>query len=328
MLKNLKVLFMNEFSNKNVIVTGGAGFIGSHVVDVLLAQNANVLVLDNLRTAYPKIIDEHKKYKNYKFQKIDLFSQNEKLKQILKGAEFVFHYAANADIRGGITNTRIDLEQNTIATYNVLEAMRVNDVKQICFTSTAAVYGNSKIIPTPEDISLVQNSLYGASKISGEALCQAFSSYYGMRNYIYRFVSIIGERYPHGCIIDFYNKLKKNPNELEILGDGKQQKSFLYVKDCVQGVLTGILKAKETTNIFNLGSDHTIEIDQIADIVIEEMKLPNVKKVYTGGEVGWVGDQKIVHLSTAKIKQLGWKPKVSIEEGTRKTVRYLMENNI
>ncbi|MEK6982321.1 MAG: NAD-dependent epimerase/dehydratase family protein [Candidatus Micrarchaeota archaeon] len=319
---------MEDFSNKNVIVTGGAGFIGSHVVDALLAKNANVLVLDSLRTAQPKIVEEHKKNKNYKFQKLDLYAQSEELNLALKGIDFVFHYAANADIRGGMINTRIDLEQNTIATYNVLEAMRINDVKKICFTSSAAVYGEPKIIPTPEDVPLIQNSLYGASKISGEALCQAFSTYYGMQNYLYRFVSIIGERYPHGCIFDFYNKLKKNPLQLEILGNGKQQKSFLYVKDCVEGVLTGISKGKETTNIFNLGSDHTIEIDRIADIVIEEMSLNNVNKVYTGGEIGWVGDQKIVHLSTAKIKQLGWKPKVTIEEGTRRTVRYLLENGI
>lgn len=310
------------FYGQNVLVTGGAGFIGSHVVDELLAQGAKVTVIDNMRTGQPKIVEEHRKNKNYSLKKIDI-SDLEGLKGALNGTDFVFHMAANADIRGGMANTKVDLDINTIGTYNILEAMRVNDVKGICFTSSAAVYGEQKIIPTPEDAPLIQNSLYGASKLAGEALCQAFSEYYGMRNYIYRFVSIVGERYPHGCIIDFYRKLKKNPEELEVLGDGTQKKSFLYIKDCVNGVMTGIEKGKGTTNIFNLGQDYTIEISRVADIVIEEMGL-SARKKYTGGKVGWKGDQPVVLLSTERIRELGWRPKTSIEEGVRRTIRYLV----
>ncbi|MCX6768502.1 MAG: NAD-dependent epimerase/dehydratase family protein [Candidatus Micrarchaeota archaeon] len=310
------------FAGKNVAVTGGAGFIGSHVVDELLAQGAKVTVIDNMRSGQPKVVEEHKRNGNYTFRKTDI-TDLEGLRGALKGTDFVFHMAANADIRGGMKNTRIDLDINTIGTYNVLEAMRANDVKGICFTSSAALYGEQKIIPTPEDAPLIQNSLYGASKLAGEALCQAFSEYYGMRNYIYRFVSIVGERYPHGCIIDFYRKLKKNPEELEVLGDGTQKKSFLYIKDCVSGVMAGIEKGKGTTNIFNLGNDYTIEISRVADIVIEEMGL-KAKKRYTGGKVGWKGDQPIVLLSTERIRALGWKPKTSIEEGIRRTVKYLV----
>lgn len=317
------------FEGKNVIVTGGAGFIGSHVIDELLLRGANVACIDNLRTAQPKIVEMHKKNKKYSFQNVDILDLPA-LTAALKGADYVFHLAANADIRGGMKNTKVDLEFNTIGTYNVLEAMRVNDVKNICFTSSAAIYGSPSVIPTPETYFPVQTSLYGASKLSGEAFIEAFSEYYGMRNCMYRFVSIIGERYPHGCIIDFFRKLRKNPKELEILGNGKQKKSFLYIGDCVSGVLTGVEKGKEKTNLFNLGNDYTIEIDRVADIVIEEMGLKQgtngVKKRYTGGEVGWVGDQPIVHLSTDKIRALGWKPKIKIEDGVRKTVCYLLEN--
>ncbi|MFA6530869.1 MAG: SDR family NAD(P)-dependent oxidoreductase [Candidatus Micrarchaeia archaeon] len=323
----------SAFKGKKVIVTGGAGFIGSHIVDELLARDAEVKVIDNMRSGQPKVVEQQKKNKKYSISKADI-TDLAAMKSELKGYDFVFHLAANADIRGGITNTKIDLEQNTLGTYNVIEAVRVNGIKDFCFTSSAAVYGNPSKIPTPEDIQLVQNSLYGASKLAGESLAQAFAEYYGIRNYIYRFVSIIGERYPHGCVIDFYRKLRKNPKELEILGDGKQKKSFLYVGDCVKGVFAGIegakrnggSDAKSLTNLYNLGNDYTIEINRVADIIIEEMGLNGAKKTYTGGEVGWIGDQKIVHLSTDKIRSLGWMPEVKIEDGIRRTVRYLMEN--
>ena len=180
-------------------------------------------------------------------------------------------------------------------------------------------------MPTPEEVPKVQNSLYGASKLAGESLIEAFSFYYGFSHYIYRFVSIVGERYPHGVVIDFVNKLKKDPKKLEILGNGKQKKSFLYIEDCINGMFTGIIKSDKQYNIFNLGHDDLMVIDEVAKIVIEEMRLKNVKINYTGGAAGWLGDQPIVLLSTDKIKSFGWKPKTSIEEGIRRTVRYLLK---
>ncbi len=317
-----------DFSSKTVVVTGGAGFIGSHVVDELLARGATVISIDNMRTGQPHVVSEQAKNKNYSFEKIDLFTEPQKLTRAFKEVDFVFHFAANADIRGGMANTRIDLEQNTIATYNVLEAMRLNDIKGISFTSSAAVYGEQKIIPTPEDAPKTQNSLYGASKLAGEALIEAFSFYYDMKNYMYRFVSIVGERYPHGVVIDFFHKLRKNPKKLEILGNGKQQKSFLYIKDCIGGVFTGIEKAQNQTNIFNLGHDSTVFVDQVADWVIDELGLSGVTREYTGGVAGWKGDQPKVLLDTKKIKSLGWKPQTGIEVGIRRTVRYLKDHEV
>ncbi len=316
----------NMFENQRVIVTGGAGFIGSHLADELLRQGAFVKVLDNMQTSQPAVVQEHKKHKNYAFKKIDVFKEPSKLKTEFTETDFVFHLAANADIRGGITNTRVDLEQNIIATHNVLEAMRLNDVKKICFTSSGAVYGNTKVVPTPENVELVQTSLYGATKLAAESVIQAYSEYYGFSNWIYRFVSILGERYPHGVVIDFVHKLKKDSKHLEILGNGKQKKSFLHIEDCIKGVFLGIEKSKQKNNTFNLGNNYTMNVDQVADIVIEEMGLSNVSRSYTGGEVGWIGDQPLVLLSTEKIGKLGWKPRISIEDAIRTTTRYLLAN--
>lgn len=314
------------FSGKQVVVTGGAGFIGSHVVDELLSQGAGVLVLDNMRTGQPKVVEEHKKNKNYSFRKLDLL-EKDALIGACRGAGFVFHLAANADIRGGVTNTKIDLEQNTIATYNVLEAMRLNDIKGIAFSSSAAVYGTQKVFPTHEDAPKVQTSLYGASKLAAEAFIEAYSEYYGIASSIYRFVSVVGERYPHGVVIDFYRKLKKDPGTLEILGDGRQKKSFMYVKDCVAGLMAGAAATRSGSATFNLGQGYTILVDDVAGIITREMGLRNVVYRHTGGEIGWVGDQPVVLLSTKRIEAAGWKPRTSIEDGIRKTVRYLIRSD-
>jgi UDP-glucose 4-epimerase len=314
------------FKGKKVAVTGAAGFIGSHVVDDLLAQGAEVLAIDNMRTGQPAVVEEHKKRRNYRFLKLDVLDKS--LSASLKGVDFVFHLAANADIRGGMKNTSIDMEQNTLATCNVLEALRQNDIKGLAFSSSAAVYGTQKVFPTQEDAPKTQTSLYGASKLSAEAFIEAYSEYYGIGASMYRFVSVVGERYPHGVVIDFYRKLIKNPHELEILGDGKQKKSFMYVKDSVAGLMVGAAATKKGSSVFNLGQNYTIAVDEVARIVTQEMGLKDVAYQHTGGEIGWVGDQPVVLLSTRKIESIGWKPKTGIEDGLRKTIRYLINNKI
>lgn len=313
----------NRFSGMEVAVTGGAGFIGSHVVDSLLAKGAIVTVIDSMRTGQPDVVEAHRKNPSYRFIRSDILDMAA-LSKALEGKEFVFHLAANADIRGGIKDTRVDLDLNTVGTYNVLEAMRLNDIKGLAFSSSGAVYGIQHRFPVPEDAPKTQNSLYGASKLCGEALIEAFSEYYGMVASSYRFVSVVGERYPHGVVIDFYRKLKSNPGSLEILGNGKQKKSYMHVSDCVRGIFTGIDGTRKGAEAYNLGQSYTIEVDKVADIITGEMGLGGVEYRHTGGEAGWVGDQPVVLLSTEKMRKLGWKPEVGIEEGIRRTIRYLI----
>jgi UDP-glucose 4-epimerase len=261
----------------------------------------------------------------FKFVNLDIL-ELDRLKTELAGFDVVFHFAANADIRRGLEDTWRDLEQNTIATYNILEAMRVNDIKKIVFASSAAVYGEPEVFPTPEDVPLIQTSFYGASKAASESLIQAFCEGFGFQSWIYRFVSVVGERHPHGVTYDFYHKLKNDPTRLEIIGDGTQRKSYMYIFDCIDGVMLGYEKGTEKVNIFNLGWEEYINVNKVADTVTDELGLSNVKYDYTGGSRGWVGDSPLVHLSIEKIKKLGWQPKVSCEEGIRRTVRWLKEN--
>lgn len=310
---------------KKIFITGGAGFVGSHVADKLLALGCSVTVYDNFNTGQGMFLETAKKNPKFRLEKGDILDL-ESLKSKIKGHDFVFHLCANADVRGGVRNTRIDLEQNTIGTWNVLEAMRVNGVKGIAFSSTSAIYGEPKQFPTPENYCPVQTSLYGASKLAGEALVEAFCEGFGMNSWIFRFVSLIGERYTHGVIFDFMKKLAKNPKELEILGDGEQKKSYLYISDCVDAMLTAIEKADGKVNIFNLGNVEYMNVKDVARIIIEESGLKGVKYKFTGGERGWIGDAPFVQLDVKKILSLGWRPKVSIEEGIRRTVRHLNKN--
>jgi UDP-glucose 4-epimerase len=306
-------------------ITGGAGFIGSHIVDKLLSTENSVIVYDNFSTGQKKFIEAHLKNPKFRFIKGDILNLRA-LAKAMKGSDFVFHLAANADVRGGIKDTYVDLEENTIGTRNVLEAMRINKIKKIAFSSSAVVYGEPKIFPTPENSELIQTSLYGASKLAGEALIEAYCNYYRMQAWIFRFVSWVGERYTHGVVFDFVKKLRKNPKELKILGDGKQKKSYLYVKDGVEGIFFGINHFNERVNIFNLGHKDYMDVKKLSDIVISEMGLKNVKKRFTGGKRGWIGDSPFVHLDIGKLEKAGWKPKVSIEEGIRRTAKYLLEN--
>jgi UDP-glucose 4-epimerase len=313
---------MSSTNIRRAFVTGGAGFIGSHIVDRLVQDAAEVTIYDNFSTGQEDFISHHAENPRVRVVRADA-RDGQRLKEAMTGCDFVFHLQANADVRGGIERTRIDLEQNTIATWNVLEAMRVNDVRQIAFSSSATMYGEPDVFPTPESYAPLQTSLYGASKLAGEAMIEAYSEYFGITCYIFRFVSWIGARYTHGVIFDFIKKLRANGQMLEILGDGKQRKSYLDVTDGCSGIFHAIQYAKERKNIFNLGHDEIMNVLDLADIVVQELGLKGVQYRITGGERGWLGDSPFVHLDTTKLKALGWQPKVSIEKGIRNTVRYL-----
>jgi UDP-glucose 4-epimerase len=308
------------------IVTGCAGFIGSNLVDRLLEDPKNYVIgIDNYSTGNNKFIIEAKKSVNFKFFEIDLLNLND-LKKSFKGGDIVFHFAANADVRFGINNPRKDLEQNTIATQNVLDAMQLNNIKKIVFSSTGSVYGEAEIIPTPENAPFpIQTSFYGASKVACEGLISAYCEAFNIQGYIFRFVSILGERYTHGHVFDFYKKLKKNPKELVVLGNGKQRKSYLYVHDCIDGIFISLKKSKEKLNIFNLGVDDYCEVNESIQWICDELELkPQLR--YTGGEKGWAGDNPFIFLETKKISKLGWRPKNNIKEGIIKTLKYLKKN--
>jgi len=308
------------------IVTGCAGFIGSNLVDRLLKDKKNFVIgIDNYSTGNTKFLNKANKSKKFKFIKADLLNLN-KLKNSFKGGDIIFHLAANADVRFGVNNPRKDLEQNTIATQNVLEAMKFNNIKKIVFSSTGSVYGEASIIPTPENSPFpIQTSFYGASKLACEGLISAYCEGFNMRGHIFRFVSILGERYTHGHVFDFYKKLKKNPKKLEVLGDGKQRKSYLYVQDCIDAIFLSLKKSNEKFNIFNLGLNDYCEVDQSIKWICDELGL-NPKLEYTGGKRGWIGDNPFIFLETKKILKLGWKPKNSIKDGILKTLKYLKKN--
>ncbi|VVB51921.1 L-arabinose 1-dehydrogenase (NAD(P)(+)) [uncultured archaeon] len=309
---------------QKIIVTGGAGFIGSHVVDKLLTGENEVTVIDNLSSGKMEFLEHHIHDKNFKFVKLDML-ELEKLTYAIKGADFIYHLAANPDVRLGAQNTKVHLEQNIIVTYNLLEAMRMNKQQNIVFTSTSTVYGEASIIPTPENYGpLVPISLYGASKLACEALITSYCHTFDMRSWIFRFANIVGERGTHGIIIDFINKLRKDPQTLEILGDGQQRKSYIHVSDCVDAILFVVRNIHEMANIFNIGSNDTINSTEIGELIVKEMGLKNVKFTYTGGKRGWKGDVPKMLLSIEKLQKLGWKPihnsKSSVSAATRSTL--------
>ena len=240
--------------------------------------------------------------------------------------EFVFHMAANADVRFGLENPRKDLEQNTIATFNVLEAMRANGTRKIAFPSTGPVYGEATIFPTPEDAPFpIQTSLYGASKLACEGLISAYCEGYGMQAWIFRFVSILGERYTHGHVFDFVGKLMKDQSTLEVLGNGRQRKSYLYIQDCLDAIIQAITRAGGKVNIFNLGAEDYCEVNDSVQWITTRLGL-SPKLQYTGGDRGWIGDNPFIFLDTTRIRALGWKPKTSIREGVLRTVDWLQNN--
>ena len=303
------------------LITGGAGFIGSNLADELSKKN-KVTIVDNLSTGFKEYLPKNK---NIKFIKCNLLDKK-KLFKIFKGHKIVFHLAANADIRFGLEDPKKDLEQNAIATFNVLEAMRFNKIKKIVFTSTAPVYGMNKIFPTPENASMTyQNSLYGASKLYCEGLISSYCEGYNLQSWIFRFVSILGPRYSHGHVFDFVKNLLKNPNKLKILGDGKQRNSYLHVFDVINAIKIALKKSNQKVNIFNLGHNNYINVNKSVKIIEMMMDL-KPRKFYTGGKSGWIGDLPFVFLDNKKIKNVGWRPKITITQGIKDTSNWLIKN--
>jgi UDP-glucose 4-epimerase len=306
-------------------VTGAAGFIGSNLVDRLLEEGHLVIGYDNLSTGRRQFLTNALNHRNFKYVEGDVLDAAT-LNESVRGTEIVFHMAANADVRFGTAHPRKDLEQNTIATFNVLEAMRANGIKTIAFASTGSVYGETEVIPTPEDAPFpVQTSLYGASKLAGEGLIAAYVEGFGMRGHIFRFVSILGERYTHGHVFDFVYQLDKNPAALHILGNGLQRKSYLYVKDCVEAILTVVAKADARLNIFNLGTDEYCQVKESAAWIAARLSL-NPSFSFGAADRGWIGDVPFIFLDTRRVRALGWRPKLSIRESVERTVDWLKAN--
>lgn len=307
-----------------VLVTGAAGFIGSTLVDRLLQDGHTVVGVDNFSTGQPEFLAgaEGGAFTLRRHDLLDLAA----LEESAAGVDLVVHLAANADVRFGPDHPDRDLQQNVIATWNVLEAMRRNGVKRIAFSSTGSVYGESAVIPTPEDAPFpVQTSLYGASKVSAEGMISAYCESFGFTGYIFRFVSILGERYTHGHVLDFYKALQGDATRLRVLGNGTQRKSYLYVQDCVEAILVALEKAPDRVNIYNLGTNEYCQVtDSIGWITGHLGVTPRLD--FTGGDRGWIGDNPFIFLDTRKIRGLGWEPKLTIREAVLKTVAYLQRN--
>jgi len=306
-------------------VTGAAGFIGSTLVDRLLADGNEVVGFDNFSTGQEEFTAGALLNPRYRLVRSELLDL-EAVKAAMAGNEVVFHLAANADVRFGTDHPRRDLEQNTIVTWNVLEAMRAHGVRRIAFSSTGSVYGEATMIPTPEDCPFpVQTSLYGASKVAAEGLIQAYCEGFGMQACIFRFVSIMGERYTHGHVFDFYKQLLEHPGELYVLGDGTQRKSYLYVQDCVDAILLALERASTPVSIFNLGTDEYCRVTDSIHWICERLGL-DPKLQFAGGDRGWIGDNPFIFLECSRMRGLGWRPKLTIQQSVLRTVEYLQAN--
>ncbi len=309
----------------NVVVTGGAGFIGSNLTDDLLASGHQVRIIDNFSTGQRPFLSEASSHPNCDLFELDLFTQSECLLDVIHGTDIVVHLAANADVRFGWDHPGRDLEQNVVATHNVLEAMRTTGVRRILFSSTGSVYGEASVIPTPEDAPFpVQTSLYGASKLAAEGLLQAYAEGAGFEVTIFRFVSVMGARYTHGHVVDFVRKLRRDPSKLEILGDGSQRKSYMDVSDCIAAV-TAQLDRDHRCEVFNLGVDDYCSIAESAGWICARLGV-DPELVYSGGDRGWVGDNPFIFLDTAKARAAGWETHFSIREAVERTVDYLVEH--
>ncbi|WFN36647.1 NAD-dependent epimerase/dehydratase family protein [Methanomicrobium antiquum] len=305
------------------IVTGGAGFIGSNLVDALVKKGDRILVIDNLSAGNTDNISEHIKSGKVEFLQADLLSNG--WEENFSGADRVYHIAADPDVRASAGIPESVYQRNVTATINVLEAMRKNNVKEIVFTSTSTVYGEAEVIPTPENYSpMIPISIYAGTKLACEAMISSYAYTFGMKAWVFRFANIIGKRSNHGVIWDFVHKLKENPKVLEILGDGKQSKSYFSVEACVDAVLFATENSDETFNFFNIGSEDWISVKELAEIVVCESGLEDVEFRYTGGDRGWVGDVPKMQLGVDKLKNLGWKPATNSKESVRSAVKTLL----
>lgn len=305
-------------------VTGGAGFIGSNLVDALIEKGYQVIVYDNLSSGKKEFISQHSGKREFEFIQGDL-SDIEKLKNVMRGCECIFHFASNPDIARSMVETDLDLREGTILTYNVLETMRVNNLRKILYSSGSGVYGDVGAIATPEDYGpLLPISMYGASKLACEAMISAFCHMFNMQAWIFRFANVVGGRQTHGVCLDFIRKLKKNPQQLEILGDGIQSKSYIHIKDCLEAMLFTMQEANEKVNVYNVATDDYIDVTSIANLVVEEMGLKNVQYKYTGGDRGWKGDVPLVRFDLNKLHKLGWRAHYTSPEAVRLSVREIL----
>lgn len=315
-----------------VLVTGGAGFIGSHLVDRFMKENHVVTVVDNLSNGSLSNIESWLDNERFKFIEGDL-KDPQKTKKATEDAELVFHLAANPEVRVGETDPHIHFEENLVATFNLLEALkRQRSAKAIVFTSTSTVYGEATLLPTPEDYGpSIPISTYGATKLGCEALIEAYAHTFDLRGLVLRLANIVGPRGTTGVVKDFVKKLRRNPKRLEILGDGSQKKSYLYIDDCIDAIyLTAneFLSCNDRIKVYNVGSPDSVTVARIAEIVVEEMSLSNVDFVFTGGVNGgrgWRGDVKTMLLSTKKLLKQGWRPRYRSEEAVRLTAEKLVD---
>jgi UDP-glucose 4-epimerase len=308
-------------------VTGCAGFVGSTLVDRLLGDGHDVVGFDNFSTGREAFVAGPLQHSRFTLQRGDLLDAPA-VRTAAAGCDAIVHLAANADVRFGADHPLRDFEQNVGATMNVLEAARLNGIGAVAFSSTGSIYGESTLIPTPEDAPIpIQTSLYGASKIAAEGFIEAYAEAFGLRTFIFRFVSLLGERYTHGHVLDFCRQLREHPHELHVLGNGEQRKSYLYVGDCIDAMLLVMQRCTEPVNIFNLGSDGYCQVNDSVGWICERLGVaPRV--THGGGDRGWIGDNPFIFLATAKIRALGWAPTLSIRAAVERTVDFIVKEHL
>lgn len=308
-------------------VTGGAGFIGSNLCARLLQAGNRIVIYDNFSNGKRQFIQAISSHARVQVVEGDVLNLGS-LAQALEGSDWVIHLAANADIAASANQTDLDLRQTVLATFNVLEAMRLNGVRRIVYSSGSGVYGDVGPVATAEDYGpLLPVSMYGATKLGAEALISAFCHLFDWQAYIFRFANVVGPHQTHGVGYDFISKLRQDPTHLQILGDGNQSKSYLDVEDAIAAMLQAAERAMSRVSIYNVGTGDYITVRRIAEIVVEEMALPNVRFEFGGTPFGWKGDVPIVRINDDKIRRLGWRPKCGSEEAIRRSVQEMLRSS-